>query len=461
MVVTPTVLAIRGVKIQKKKNIPQVAKSKGSGKGKGKSNYAPKPKIPPPARKEHPAKNSIYHHCGEVDNWRRNCPAYLAELNKKKNQTSMASTSGLRGSKKIKQDALNIYVGNRMRAAVEAIGSFDLIFPNGLIILLDNCNYAPTITRGVVSLSILVDNGFIHKFTDYGISVSKDNGYALESATRILNMVPTKKVEKTPYQLWHGKVPNPGLISQEVSGENVDLEVIQDEDAQPSKNTREHHNEVEHDNFKPQSEKVPISRSARIPQAPDIWTVRSKWIIKKETDMDDNVHTFKARIVAKAYTQTYWVDHEETFSHVAKIRAIRILIAITTFYDYKIWLQVKDNKIDLLVQQYEQFTILDEKSIDSGFGIFNTIIISLKALDEGFFSKNYVRKFLRALHPKWRANVTAIEESKDLSSLALDELIGNLKVHDLVMEKDSKFYKGKKKRVKSITLKAKKESSDD
>nr|GEZ60395.1 UBN2 domain-containing protein [Tanacetum cinerariifolium] len=51
----------------------------------------------------------------------------------------------------------------------------------------------------------------------------------------------------------------------------------------------------------------------------------------------------------------------------------------------------------------------------------------LKALDEGYFSKNYVRKFIRALHPKWRAKVTAIEESKDLTSLSLDELIGNLK----------------------------------
>nr|GEW02903.1 zf-CCHC domain-containing protein/UBN2 domain-containing protein [Tanacetum cinerariifolium] len=60
-----------------------------------------------------------------------------------------------------------------------------------------------------------------------------------------------------------------------------------------------------------------------------------------------------------------------------------------------------------------------------------------------------------------RANVTANEESKDLSSLALDELIGNLKVHEVVMEKDSKIYKGKKKRINSIALKAKKESSDD
>ncbi|GKB10487.1 hypothetical protein Tco_0844410, partial [Tanacetum coccineum] len=76
-------------------------------------------------------------------------------------------------------------------------------------------------------------------------------------------------------------------------------------------------------------------------------------------------------------------------------------------------IQVKDNKINLLVQQYEQFTILEEESIDSSFARFNTIIISLKALDEGFSSKNYVRKFLRDLHPKWRENVTTIEESKD------------------------------------------------
>nr|GEZ51649.1 UBN2 domain-containing protein [Tanacetum cinerariifolium] len=68
-----------------------------------------------------------------------------------------------------------------------------------------------------------------------------------------------------------------------------------------------------------------------------------------------------------------------------------------------------------------------EESIDSGFAKFNTIITSLKALDESFSSNNYVRKFLKALHPKWRENVMAIEESKALSSLALGELISNLK----------------------------------
>ncbi|GJV67925.1 zf-CCHC domain-containing protein, partial [Tanacetum coccineum] len=100
------------------------------------------------------------------------------------------------------------------------------------------------------------------------------------------------------------------------------------------------------------------------------------------------------------------------------------------------------------------------ETIDSAFVRFNTIITSLKALDEGYSSKNYVRKFLRALHPKWRAKVTAIEESKDLTSLSLDELIGNLKVHEMIIKKDSEIVKAKRE-IKSLALKAKKESSDE
>ncbi|GJY68706.1 hypothetical protein Tco_0471688 [Tanacetum coccineum] len=75
--------------------------------------------------------------------------------------------------------------------------------------------------------------------------------------------------------------------------------------------------------------------------------------------------------------------------------------------------------------------IPEEESIDNAFAKFNTIITSLKALDESFSSKNCVRKFLRALHPKWRAKVTTIEESKNLTTLSLDELIGNLKKRNL------------------------------
>ncbi|GKD97301.1 hypothetical protein Tco_1381198 [Tanacetum coccineum] len=113
--------------------------------------------------------------------------------------------------------------------------------------------------------------------------------------------------------------------------------------------------------------------------------------------------------------------------------------------------RVKNNKIDLLIQQYEQY---------NAFARFNTIITSQKALDEGFSSKNCVRKFLRALHPKWLAKVMAIEESKDLTSPSLDELIGNL-FYEVTIKKDSEIVKGKREQNRSLALKAKKESSDE
>ncbi|GJR59366.1 hypothetical protein Tco_1501528 [Tanacetum coccineum] len=92
---------------------------------------------------------------------------------------------------------------------------------------------------------------------------------------------------------------------------------------------------------------------------------------------------------------------------------------------------VKNNEAKMVIyntlprKEYERFFMYE--SIDSAFARFNTINTSLKSLDEGNSSKNYVKKFLRALHPKLRAKVTAIEESKDLTSLSLDELIRNLK----------------------------------
>nr|GEV57951.1 hypothetical protein [Tanacetum cinerariifolium] len=84
--------------------------------------------------------------------------------------------------------------------------------------------------------------------------------------------------------------------------------------------------------------------------------------------------------------------------------------------------KVKDNKIYLLVQQYEKFVISEDESVDSAFARFNTIIIT--------------------------------------SLKALDELIRNLKVHEMIIKKGFKIVKAKVKR-KSISLKAKKESSDE
>nr|GEW04497.1 zinc finger, CCHC-type [Tanacetum cinerariifolium] len=159
------------------KNKPHKAAKGGYGKGKNKMGYAPnnvpfspKPKIPPPPKKDYPAKDAICHQCGKVGYWRRNCLVYLAELMKKKKLSQGASNLGLQGSKKLKPGALSLYADDGHHATCH------LELSSGLVIVLNNCHYAPSITRGVILVSRLFDDGFINRFDENNvISVSKNN----------------------------------------------------------------------------------------------------------------------------------------------------------------------------------------------------------------------------------------------------------------------------------------------
>ena len=62
-----------------------------------------------------------------------------------------------------------------------------------------------------------------------------------------------------------------------------------------------------------------------------------KWIYKRKWGVDGKVQTFKAKLVAKCYTQVEGVDYEETFSPVAIVKSIRILLSIVAYYDYEVW----------------------------------------------------------------------------------------------------------------------------
>ena len=65
--------------------------------------------------------------------------------------------------------------------------------------------------------------------------------------------------------------------------------------------------------------------------------IRCKWIYKRKRGTYRRVETFKPRLVAKGYTQKEGIDYEETFSLMAMLKSIRILLSIAAHLDYEIW----------------------------------------------------------------------------------------------------------------------------
>ncbi|GKC60716.1 retrotransposon protein, putative, ty1-copia subclass [Tanacetum coccineum] len=316
----------------------------------------------------------------------------------------------IRGYQKLIKRALDMYVGNDNSATVEAIGSFDLILPSGMILIdmhnhisnehsiytcsnkkskhnldstfLWHCRLGHINKKRIEKLqhdgllesiddesfdvcvscisSKMARNPFTHaseRADDLLRVIHSDvcgpfrttsrEGYALESAARILNMFPTKKalvkrdmpnklesrsikcifvgdpketmgyyfyytLENKNYVARYAEFFKTSLITQEASGSTVDFDEIQRQYAQPSENTIQHQHEIEHDVVDPQTDVIPVRRSARISQAPE----RYGFYIDAEE---------------------HEVDYEETFSPVADKKGIRILIAIAAYYDYKIW----------------------------------------------------------------------------------------------------------------------------
>nr|GEV62029.1 hypothetical protein [Tanacetum cinerariifolium] len=308
---------------------------------------------------------------------------------------------GLRGSKKLKPDALSLYVGDGHRVAVEAIETYHLELPSGLVIVLNNCHYAHSITRGVISVSCLFDDGFINCFDEnnvilvskknlvYFMAVPRDGIFEIDMSCLNTNdnsmyVISNKraKINLDSSLLWHCRL---GHISKKR------IEKLQHDRLL---------NSIHIESFlkcvfcmsgkmarKPYSHQVErakdllglidtdvcgpfriVSRQGAnyfvtftndfsrygyvylLKHKHEVFETFKKWLdamnVEIQSMKDNDVCILVelppnartiARLVAKGFTQTYEVDYKETSSPVADIRAIRILIAIVAYYDYEIW----------------------------------------------------------------------------------------------------------------------------
>nr|GEV66352.1 retrotransposon protein, putative, Ty1-copia subclass [Tanacetum cinerariifolium] len=192
------------------------------------------------------------------------------------------------------------------------------------------------------------------------------NDYAIESAARILNMVPTKKVDKTPYKVWHGSIKcifvgypketigysfyyppenkvfvarnaeffENSFINQEASGSLEHFEIIQEEDTHLSFDTSLDHEEDDQKIDEPQSDINPIPRSTRTCHHTDQLCL---YVDAEEHELGnlDEPANYKAALLDPESDK--WLNAMNVEMQSMKDNEVWILVAIAAFYDYEIW----------------------------------------------------------------------------------------------------------------------------
>ena len=98
----------------------------------------------------------------------------------------------------------------------------------------------------------------------------------------------------------------------------------------------------------------------------------------------------------------------------------------------------------------------EDESFDEFYAKLKDIVNSAFNLGETIPEPKVVRKVLRSLPERFHVKITVIEESKDIDSIPLTELVGNLQTYELGLTRI-----GKGSKSKSMALKAKSNETDE
>ncbi|GJT53023.1 putative reverse transcriptase domain-containing protein [Tanacetum coccineum] len=149
---------------------------------------------------------------------------------------------------------------------------------------------------------------------------------------------------------------------------------------------------------------------------------------KQITTLNEEISNLNNQLSKEKSTVSSLQEEKKKLKSDFKIREDELL-------DKQIQLENKIKELDNILSLYNGKVLLEKYDPPAVYDLEETLQLAQES------------RFLRALHPKWRAKVTQIESSKELNvQLSLDELIGNLKVHEMIIKKDSEIVKAKVER---------------
>ncbi|KAK1683412.1 hypothetical protein QYE76_044260 [Lolium multiflorum] len=278
------------IEIKKEHQVLMVNKTtsfKKQGKSKGKNKKSGKKAATPPVKpKSGPKPDAECYYCKEKGHWKRNCSKYLADLK-----------SGL--IKKKKEEFLTKEVTGR-KVELDEIEESLLVDQSSAVP--ENVPVPPTPATEEAN-----DN---------------DHETSNETATE-----PRRSTRDRATPDWYDPCLNVMIVDNNDEDPATYEEAMMSPDSNKWQEAMKSEMGSMYDNKVWTLVDLPDSRKA----------VENKWIFKRKTDADGNITVYKARLVAKGFRQIQGVDYDETFSPVAKLKSVRILLAIAAFFDYEIW----------------------------------------------------------------------------------------------------------------------------
>ncbi|CAL9021612.1 unnamed protein product, partial [Prunus brigantina] len=210
--------------------------------------------------------------CRKFGHMKRNCTRYQRWLEKQKNKGKIENVFGFITKRPPNKDEVKVFVGNGVKVQVEFIGAVRIQLDSGFVLDLVDVVYVPSMTRNLISVARLVKSKLTLSFDEFGISIFNNKelvgngilvgnmfqlnckapqmvmnitstkrtpqqngvserrnrtlkdmvrsmmcctnlpiflwGEALKTANYILNRVPTKSVDKIPFEIWNKRKPS-------------------------------------------------------------------------------------------------------------------------------------------------------------------------------------------------------------------------------------------------------------
>ncbi|KAK1686029.1 hypothetical protein QYE76_046877 [Lolium multiflorum] len=228
----------------------------------------------------------------------------------------------------------SVLMGNGSHASVRGVGTVDLKFTSGKIVQLRNVQHVPTMNKNLVSGSLLCRDGFKNMFpmkdmhniarisTEIIPESSTSNEYFEQSHENVTEKDDNEAPKRSKRRRIEKSFGDDFIVYLVDDTPTSIAEAYASPDADDWKEAV--HNEMD---------SILSNGTWELSERPHgCKPVGCKWVFKKKLRPDGTIEKYKARLVAKGYTQREGEDYFDTYSPVARLTTIRVLLSMAASY---------------------------------------------------------------------------------------------------------------------------------